>query len=108
MVNAIIGDPYKFSIFVNLIKEWSSDNFTWCNGVLLFCIDGALFPKIVTTTTLNSEITPLIENLKNIPINKKLYCMEKEKAFIEMYHTRYPEILLVIMIVHITYPQWNF
>jgi hypothetical protein len=91
MVNAIIGDPYKFSIFVNLIKKWSSEDFTWCNGVLLFCIDGELFPKIVTTATLNCEITPLKEKFKNIPINKKLYRMENEKAFIEMYHTRHPE-----------------
>jgi hypothetical protein len=91
MVNAIIGNPYKYSIFINLMKEWSSDDFTWCNGVLLFCIDGKLFPKIVTSATLNCEIIPLKEKLENIPINKKLYNMEKEKAFIELYHTRHPE-----------------
>jgi len=87
----IIGNPYKFSIFIRAIKEWNAGESVWCNGVLLFCIDGVLFPKYVTTATLNSEIRPLKEKLENLTIEVKLYEMEKGKAFIKMYNTTFPE-----------------
>lgn len=85
----IIGDPYQFSIFVEVIDKWNSEN-TWINGVLLFSIDGELFPKQIVTATLNSEILPLKEILMKIKVNKELYDMEKEEAFIEMHNVTYP------------------
>lgn len=43
----LIGNPYQFSIFVDVIKEWNQDKTSYRNGVLLFCVDGQLFPKEV-------------------------------------------------------------
>ena len=51
----ILGNPYKFSVFISTIKEWNIDN-EFCNGVLLFCIDGNIFPKKIVTATLKCEI----------------------------------------------------
>ena len=47
----ILGNPYKFSVFISTIKEWNIDN-EFCNGVLLFCIEGNIFPKKIVTATL--------------------------------------------------------
>jgi len=91
MVIMIIGDPYKFSVFAKVIKEWNIDELSFRNGVLLFCIDGELFPKQIVTATLNCEIPPLSEKLMNIAIDAELYEMETEKAFIEMYNTTFPK-----------------
>lgn len=86
----IIGDPYKFSIFTKVIKEWNIGESIWRNGVLIFCINGELLTRQIVTETLNSEICPLKEKLMNITINAELYEMEKEKAFIKMYNTTFP------------------
>lgn len=40
----ILGNPYKFLIFISTIKEWNIDS-AFNNGVLLFGIDGNIFPK---------------------------------------------------------------
>ena len=61
----ILGNPYKFSIFISTIKEWNIDS-AFNNGVLLFCIDGNIFPPKIVTATLKSEIWLLKENLKKI------------------------------------------
>lgn len=87
----IIGNPYQFSIFTRVIKEWNTDESSFRNGVLLFCIDGELFPKQVITATLNHEIPSLREKLMSIAIEVELCEMEKEKAFIEMYNTTFPK-----------------
>ena len=87
----IIGNPYQFSVFAKVIKEWNADESSFRNGVLLFCIDGEIFPKQVITATLNCEIPPLREKLMNIAINAELCEMETEKAFIEMYNTTFPQ-----------------
>lgn len=86
----IIGDPYKFSIFIKTIKEWNIDE-TFCNGVLLFCVDGNIFPKEIVNATLKCEVPPLKEKLKNLTIDESLYNMQKDKAFIEMYNVTIPE-----------------
>lgn len=91
----ILGNPYKFSIFINTIKEWNVDE-TFCNGVLLFCIDGNLFPKEIVTASLTCEIPPLKEKLMHLTINEKLYNMSTDKAFIEIYNSTFPEDVNVV------------
>ena len=81
----LIGDPYKLSIFIEVIQGWNLDKTSFRNGILLFCVDGQLFPKEVVTATLNSEVPPLEEALKNVSVNKTLYNMGKREAFREMY-----------------------
>ena len=82
----IIGDPYKFAIDMQKIEEWnySGDN-TFLNGVLLFFIDGAIFPTEIRTATLISELEPLKNVLENPIIDKRLFNMEKGDAYMELY-----------------------
>lgn len=86
----ILGNPYKFSVFISTIKEWNIDN-EFCNGVLLFCIDGDIFPKKIVTVTLKCEIRLLKEKLKNLVTNERLYNMPKDEAFAEIYNITFPE-----------------
>lgn len=86
----IIGDPYKFSVFVQSIKEWNLDE-TYCNGVLFICVNGKLFPKEVVTASLRGEIAYLSKKLENIAINEELFNMPKENAYIEIYNLVHPE-----------------
>ena len=86
----ILGNPYKFSVFISTIKEWNIDN-EFCNGVLLFCIEGNIFPKKIVTATLKYEIQLLKEKLRNLIINERLYNMQRDKAFAEIYNITFPE-----------------
>ena len=86
----ILGYPYKFSVFISTIKEWNIDN-EFCNGVLLFCIDGNIFPKKIVTATLKCEIQLLKEKLRNLITNERLYNMQRDKAFAEIYNITFPE-----------------
>ena len=81
----ILGNPYKFSVFISTIKEWNIDN-EFCNGVLLFCIEGNIFPKKIVTATLKYEIQLLKEKLRNLITNERLYNMQRDKAFAEIYN----------------------
>lgn len=86
----ILGNPYKFSVFISTIKEWNIDN-EFCNGVLLFCIEGNIFPKKIVTATLKCEIQLLKEKLRNLITNERLYNMQRDKAFAEIYNITFPE-----------------
>ena len=86
----ILGNPYKFSVFISTIKEWNIDN-EFCNGVLLFCIEGNIFPKKIVTATLKYEIQLLKEKLRNLITNEMLYNMQRDKAFAEIYNITFPE-----------------
>ena len=86
----ILGNPYSFSIFINTIKEWNIGN-EFCNGVLLFCVDGEFFPKRIVTATLKCEIQPLKEKLMNLAEDEILYNMQKDKAFARIYDITFPE-----------------
>ncbi len=86
----ILGDPYKFAIIYKKIDAWNIDN-AFCNGILLFCIDGYLYPNKICTVTLKSEIVPLRKKLENIPIDSRLFSMKKELAFSQIYKKVFPE-----------------
>lgn len=88
----IIGDPYKFAIDMQKIEDWNycGDN-TFLNGVLLFFIDGTIFPTEIKTATLMSELIPLKSILENPVIDKQLFNMEKEKAYVKLYNLTFPE-----------------
>lgn len=86
----IIGNPYEFSIILDIVKEWNIDT-SFCNGILFFSIAGELYPKEVFTSTLNYEIPILIDKLKNITIDNNIYNMKKEEAYISIYNITFPE-----------------
>lgn len=85
----ILGNPYKFAIILKTIKEWNLDE-AFCNGILLFCIDGSIFPKEILTATLKSEIGQLRENLENIAVDTSLFYAENGRAFKQIYNMIVP------------------
>lgn len=89
-IKMLLGDPYKFAIIMKTIKEWNMDD-AWHNGVLLFCVDGAIFPKKILTAPLACELHPLKENLENIAVNDRIFHMKKREAFEHIYNISYPE-----------------
>lgn len=86
----IIGDPYKFAILIGIINEWNIDD-TFCNGVLLFCVNGDIYPKEVVTATLRCEIEYLKQKLRNLTTDKRLYILPPQQAFVEIYGITFPE-----------------
>ena len=86
----IIGDPYKFAILSGVINEWNIDD-TFCNGVLLFCVNGDIYPKEVVTATLRCEIGYLKQKLRNLTTDKRLYILPPQQAFAEIYGITFPE-----------------
>lgn len=86
----IIGDPYKFAILSGVINEWNIDD-TFCNGVLLFCVNGDIYPKEVATATLRCEIEYLKQKLRNLTTDKRLYILPPQQAFAEIYDITFPE-----------------
>ena len=86
----IIGDPYKFAILSGVINEWNMDD-TFCNGVLLFCVNGDIYPKEVATATLRCEIEYLKQKLRNLTTDKRLYILPPQQAFAEIYGITFPE-----------------
>ena len=88
----IVGDPYRFALDMQKIEEWNycEDN-TFLNGVLLFFIDGTIFPTEIKTATLTSELMPLKTILENPVIDKQLFNMKKEEAYIKLYNLTFPE-----------------
>lgn len=86
----IIGDPYEFAILSGVINEWNIDN-TFCNGVLLFCVNGDIYPKEVVTATLRCEIEYLKQKLRSLTIDKRLYALPPQQAFAEIYGITFPE-----------------
>lgn len=92
MVIMVLGDPAYFSIFCEIIKEWNVDD-TFGNGILLFCLNGKLYPPEIVNATLKCEVRHLREKLRNIAQDEQMYSMEKEKAFIEMFNVTFPDFL---------------
>lgn len=86
----IIGDPYKFAILSGVINEWNIDDM-FCNGVLLFCVNGDIYPKEVATATLRCEIEYLKQKLRNLTTDKRLYTLPPQQAFAEIYGITFPE-----------------
>jgi len=89
----IIGDPFKFAIIIEVLKMWNPTDYNgFANGVLLFCVDGELFPNFVVNATLGYELQGhvFMDKLASPAVNNELYHMEAEKAFFEMHYITRP------------------
>lgn len=87
----VIGDPFKFSIQIDPVKEWCDygEYYKPLNGgVMIITVDGFMFPdNEVLNIWLEGEVRELIKNLKKIPVNKEIFGLKgKEAAFIEIYN----------------------
>lgn len=85
----IIGDPFSFAIVLDVAKNWNDDD-SFGNGILFFCVDSELYPNVVISTTLKSEIPRLKGHLENIVVNQRIYNLPKNEAYNEMYNITFP------------------
>lgn len=85
-----LGNPYKFAVLIDPIDDWNIDK-TFCNGLLLVCVNGVIFPHEIHTATLRYEIGLLKQNLLSLNTNKRLYTLPAQQAFIEIYNITFPE-----------------
>ena len=60
----IIGNPYTFSIIIDIVDEWNIDK-SFNNGLLFIGVNGVLIPDKILNATLNVEIPVLIKKLEN-------------------------------------------
>lgn len=86
----IIGNPDCFAVIVDVAECWNADK-SFQNGILFFAISGEIFPKEIQSATLSCEFHELINSLKNIPVNEKIFSMPTEKAYRKIYNLVYPE-----------------
>ena len=77
----IIGNPYTFSIIIDIVDEWNIDK-SFNNGLLFMGINGVLIPNKILSVTLNAEVFSLIKKLENPIENINIFSMEKNDAFI--------------------------
>ena len=66
----IIGNPYTFSIIIDIVDEWNIDK-SFNNGLLFIGVNGVLIPDKILNATLNVEIPVLIKKLEN-PLRRGL------------------------------------
>lgn len=86
----LIGDPSNFAIITESVNAWNETK-DFCEGVLLYCVDGEIFPKgELISATLGHDLHCLKNNFSNPTINEELYKMDKDAAFLEIYYITYP------------------
>lgn len=88
----IIGrDPFKFSVIIDKVDEWSDDSIQ--NGVMVITVDGYMFPdKELLNITFGYLGWGFLDKLKAIPEDKKLYAIkDKKTAFGEICGHIYPD-----------------
>ena len=55
MVSLLLGNPNNFSVLIHKIDAWNIDD-SFLNGVLLFFVDGVVFPSKIVNATLKCEV----------------------------------------------------
>ena len=95
----VIGNPYKFAFIIDIVPEWNGDD-TYTQGIFFMCIEGKLFPPVLDTTTLSSDISYILRGspysspaLFSLPVNIILFNKEKKQSFIDMFNLTYPGCL---------------
>lgn len=86
----LIGNPYYFAVIFDVVESWNADR-TFQNGTLFLAVGSEIFPKEILSAMLSCEIPELIESLKNIPVDEKMFSMPTEKAYSEMYNVTFPD-----------------
>lgn len=88
----IIGrDPFKFSVIIDKVNEWSDDSIQ--NGVMVITVDGHMFPdKELLNITFGYLGWGFLDKLKAIPEEREIYSIKNRKsAFGEICARVYPE-----------------
>lgn len=88
--NMLIGDPYKFAVMFDRVKNWNP-SLTDNNGFFALCIDGRLFPDIIINAVIPAGVIDVKESLSGIPVNEEIFDMDAKDAILILYDLVYPE-----------------
>lgn len=95
----IIGNPNNFAIFIDVITEWNYTDPYWVEGAFDFIFQNNFFSKKINYYTLAEFYLQNTEGKHSVyfleqspPIDKEIFFMEKEEAFIEMISSYNPYI----------------
>ena len=58
----IIGDPYKFAVIIERVKDWNT-TVDLNNGYFSLCVDGEIFPKYIINALLKTSSYNLANSL---------------------------------------------
>ncbi|MBO4214653.1 MAG: hypothetical protein J5717_13975 [Lachnospiraceae bacterium] len=85
----LVGNPYKFSLFIQRINEWNVDNLD-SYGVILFSISGFLIPDEIENVCTKREAQMLIERLSAIPENKEIFEGDNKDSIEQLLSITFP------------------
>lgn len=85
----IVGDPYKFSVMVDRVKEWNVTEEDK-NGYLNLAINGILVSYETINANLLTALYDIKEALKKIPFNDHIFSLKSVNAINELYELVYP------------------
>lgn len=84
------GDPWKFAVFATVVGAWNVDD-AFCEGLLILCVDGAIYPNEVASATLRHDIPGLRNDLEEIATDERLCAIPAKQAFAEIWETTFPD-----------------
>lgn len=87
----IIGDPYKFAVMFDVVKEWCAGS-TEDNGHFAFCVDGKMLPGRIINSVTDVALAKVYDKLKNAPEDAGLFDMDADEAFERIYDLVYPSL----------------
>jgi len=89
----IAGNPDKFSIYFDIVEEWSNPSFA--EGVFFYIVECKFYPREIPkeSSTLNvclNELMGLINKLSNYSVeNESLFYLPKEEAYEKLNSIRF-------------------
>ena len=97
----IVGNPDKFSIYFDIVEEWSNQSFT--EGVFLYVVECKFYPREIPKESSSlsvclNELKGMINKLENYSLENEMYFnLPKEEAYKKLSSRRfvpYEEYLL--------------
>lgn len=85
----IIGDPYRFALIFDEVKEWCYGSCN-SNGHFAFCMDGKMLPGNIINAVNDNALAKVLDKLKNAPEDSELFAMDAAPAFEKLYDLVYP------------------
>ncbi|MBQ9513291.1 MAG: hypothetical protein IJR58_08870 [Lachnospiraceae bacterium] len=82
----VFGDPNRFAVIVKVIDEWNEkrelrSRLKFYNGILIFCVDGFLFPQVeVAVSSLCVDVPWFIRLIECVPNADKYDLFELDKV----------------------------
>lgn len=90
VIQMVIGKPDSFSVLIKKINSWNTGDGGFCNGILLFSVNGRVFPDEFFVVTLSRAVFLLRKHFQSLVNSEKLFLAKKEDAFQAMYNASHP------------------